>query len=636
MTNPQGPASLPTPSAQDNNTHDANGLLRTRSANLTYAAVITPSAAQGIVRSPPAPRLVPVSPGLSRLSPGTWIAPVSNSGFVRRKCLERLAPVSTVINREDSLDRLAPVHRGFAVANSLAGSQLAGVAVINCEQLDLQDTLALAGVAVINCERLQDTLAPICQLAGIAVIDCERSQDTLAPILVSPAVAISSTDPELAGIQINPGTVCKQCPERLAPVSLAIAWSSTDAQLIPVSPAIIPKQCLDRRTKKITAHSTTNERPAICFSSQIAAMAAAKRNNSINGDVHSEVAKPEMGCSELLSSDLRSLEEDSLPDQSDRSSSLTGFSIGHTSKKKRQTFATKQTKEKKHLVKQPNQSSSRQQKHKQQGPTSPLSDIPISQDSKKKLLLLASASKHNKKRKQPVKQKTLSSTSQQVKQPAGSVKLTAHQRQRRNKRVNERRKGKRETNRGKDFTTAPPPPEAHIVTRKMNPIDLFPEIIHDFCQRYLEFQRQTAKHKKYPKRYPKPNQIFPRNPTNIENNKALETVKEDFYLINNNYNMIYDERTGELVALAEFIHLDKLSESQRNDYDFLCLFLHWCKEFISPVASKSRSCGGVMWAIGWRKGYDGLEILDQLKQEKSCGTPFTPLEMSLSKKTMLI
>ncbi|PLW37411.1 hypothetical protein PCASD_09878 [Puccinia coronata f. sp. avenae] len=376
MTNPQGPASLPTPSAQDNNTHDANGLLRTRSANLTYAAVvsastqrtqivssvsrminpqglallptqITPSAAQGIVRLPPAPRLVPVSPGLSRLSPGTWIAPVSNSGFVRRKCLERLAPVSTVINREDSLDRLAPVHRGFAVANSLAGSQLAGVAVINCEQLDLQDTLALAGVAVINCERLQDTLAPICQLAGIAVIDCKRSQDTLAPILVSPAVAISSTDPELAGIQINPGTVCKQCPERLAPVSLAIAWSSTDAQLIPVSPAIIPKQCLDRRTKKITAHSTTNERPAICFSSQIAAMAAAKRNNSINGDVHSEVAKPEMGCSELLSSDLRSLEEDSLPDQSDRSSSLTGFSIGHTSKKKRQTFATEQTKEKK-------------------------------------------------------------------------------------------------------------------------------------------------------------------------------------------------------------------------------------------------------------------------------------------------
>ncbi|PLW25314.1 hypothetical protein PCANC_26675 [Puccinia coronata f. sp. avenae] len=200
MTNPRGPASLTTPSAQDNNTHDANGRLRTRSANLTYAAV-------GIVQLPPASQLVPIFPGLSRSSPGTWIAPVSNSGFVCGKCLERLAPVSTVINCKDSLDRLAAFHWGFAVANSLAGSQLAGVAVINCKQS--QDTLALAGVAVINREQLQDTLAPICQLAGVAVINHKQSQDTLAPILVSPAVAISSTDPELAGIQINPGTVCK-------------------------------------------------------------------------------------------------------------------------------------------------------------------------------------------------------------------------------------------------------------------------------------------------------------------------------------------------------------------------------------------------------------------------------------------
>ncbi|PLW30281.1 hypothetical protein PCANC_23350 [Puccinia coronata f. sp. avenae] len=221
MTNPRGPASLTTPSAQDNNTHDANGRLRTRSANLTYAAVVSASTQRTQIVSSASRMINPqglapiptqITPSaaqarLSRSSPGTWIAPVSNSGFVCGKCLERLAPVSTVINCKDSLDRLAAVHWGFAVANSLAGSQLAGVAVINCKQS--QDTLALAGVVVINCEQLQDTLAPICQLAGVAVINRKQLQDTLAPILVSPAVAISSTDPELAGIQINPGTVCK-------------------------------------------------------------------------------------------------------------------------------------------------------------------------------------------------------------------------------------------------------------------------------------------------------------------------------------------------------------------------------------------------------------------------------------------
>ena len=105
-------------------------------------------------------------------------------------------------------------------------------------------------------------------------------------------------------------------------------------------------------------------------------------------------------------------------------------------------------------------------------------------------------------------------------------KLTAHQQQRRNKHVNERRKGKRETNRRKDFTTAPPSPGAHIVTRKMNPIDLFPEITQDFRQWYLEFQRQTAKHKKHPKRHPKPNQIFPCNPPIFKIIKRWKQLKK--------------------------------------------------------------------------------------------------------------
>jgi hypothetical protein len=116
-------------------------------------------------------------------------------------------------------------------------------------------------------------------------------------------------------------------------------------------------------------------------------------------------------------------------------------------------------------------------------------------------------------------------------------------------------------------------------------------------------------------KHPKPAQIFPRNPTNSKNTLALETVKKDFYIINSNYNKIYDKRTNELVAMVEFIEFDNLSEQQWTEYNFLCLFLHKCKEFISPVASKSQKCGGVMWAIGWRKGYDGLKILGRYRDQ---------------------
>ncbi|PLW24578.1 hypothetical protein PCASD_06204 [Puccinia coronata f. sp. avenae] len=222
MTNPRGPASLTTPSAQDNNTHDANGRLRTRSANLTYAAVVSASTQRTQIVSSASRMINPqgLAPIPTQITPSAAQASVLSSD---KTSLNEAEPMSlqsghfliasgtsagSRLSRTLSLvSRLAAVHWGFAVANSLAGSQLAGVAVINCKQS--QDTLALAGVVVINCEQLQDTLAPICQLAGVAVINRKQLQDTLAPILVSPAVAISSTDPELAGIQINPGTVCK-------------------------------------------------------------------------------------------------------------------------------------------------------------------------------------------------------------------------------------------------------------------------------------------------------------------------------------------------------------------------------------------------------------------------------------------
>ncbi|WAQ89873.1 hypothetical protein PtA15_11A565 [Puccinia triticina] len=159
------------------------------------------------------------------------------------------------------------------------------------------------------------------------------------------------------------------------------------------------------------------------------------------------------------------------------------------------------------------------------------------------------------------------------------------------------------------LASAAPPPGSQIITRKMRPIDLFPAVTKDFRQRFAEYKLLMDEYKADPENNPKPPQVFARNPTKEENKSALEIVEKTLYTIDSNYNKIYDEGDNQMVALVEFIPLSDLSPSEWDDYDFLCLFLHQCKEFISPVASKSQKCQGIMWALGWRKGYDGLEIL---------------------------
>ncbi|EFP85245.2 uncharacterized protein PGTG_11414 [Puccinia graminis f. sp. tritici CRL 75-36-700-3] len=132
-----------------------------------------------------------------------------------------------------------------------------------------------------------------------------------------------------------------------------------------------------------------------------------------------------------------------------------------------------------------------------------------------------------------------------------AANLTPHQRQKRDKNKSSRRRAKRLKDSLDFFTSAAPPPGAQIITRKMKPIDLFPAISEEFHDKLIEYNHRLAEHKKDP----------------------------------------------------------------RNDLDFLYLFLHQCKEFISPVASKSQKCGGIMWAVGWRKGYKELEILGRYRDQ---------------------
>ncbi|KAA1095371.1 hypothetical protein PGT21_050008 [Puccinia graminis f. sp. tritici] len=140
-----------------------------------------------------------------------------------------------------------------------------------------------------------------------------------------------------------------------------------------------------------------------------------------------------------------------------------------------------------------------------------------------------------------------------------AVNLTPHQRQKRNKNRSSRRRAKRLKDSLDFFTSAAPLPGAQIITRKMNPIDLFPAISEEFCDKITKYKHQLAEHKKDPGNLKKPPTVYPRNPTMDENTSALEIVQKSFRIIDSNYNKIYDEQTNRLIALVEFIDLSDLS-----------------------------------------------------------------------------
>ncbi|PLW46178.1 hypothetical protein PCANC_08785 [Puccinia coronata f. sp. avenae] len=197
--------------------------------------------------------------------------------------------------------------------------------------------------------------------------------------------------------------------------------------------------------------------------------------------------------------------------------------------------------------------------------------------------------------------------------------LNAHQQMKRNACTSKRRKGKRERHSLKNFTSNAPPPAFCIIQKKVEPIDLFPAVTQDLKQRILERENLRALYENDPTNQIEPtkSKLYPRNPTNEENEIANKTVKDTFYPIESGYAKIYDKRNNQIIAMVEFIEFSNLSKQQWNDLNYLSVFLHQCKEFISPVASQSRKCGGVMWALGWRKGYKELEILGRYRNQKA-------------------
>lgn len=99
-----------------------------------------------------------------------------------------------------------------------------------------------------------------------------------------------------------------------------------------------------------------------------------------------------------------------------------------------------------------------------------------------------------------------------------------------------------------------------------------------------------------------------RRPTNSELSDALEIAKKFKYFSRGKVVVLDKEHEQQIVAIIEFTPLDELTPEEFDDLGTVSKFLHRCKDFVNQVSSDTRSWGGKMWAVGWRKCMDAFKL----------------------------
>jgi hypothetical protein len=64
-----------------------------------------------------------------------------------------------------------------------------------------------------------------------------------------------------------------------------------------------------------------------------------------------------------------------------------------------------------------------------------------------------------------------------------------------------------------------------------------------------------------------------------------------------------------IIAVIDFTKLDNLFPKEHKDLSFFTSFLHSYKKFVNPVTCPSRSWGGKMWELGWRKAMVTAQLI---------------------------
>ncbi|KNF03600.1 hypothetical protein PSTG_03123 [Puccinia striiformis f. sp. tritici PST-78] len=97
-----------------------------------------------------------------------------------------------------------------------------------------------------------------------------------------------------------------------------------------------------------------------------------------------------------------------------------------------------------------------------------------------------------------------------------------------------------------------------------------------------------------------------RRPTADELHQA-EKIVDRFHPFDHGKVVVLDRTNGAVLAVIQFLPINKLSDEEKVDINFVTTFLHQSKKFVNVVAP-SRTWGGRMWAVGWRKCMKACEL----------------------------
>ncbi|EFP82863.1 uncharacterized protein PGTG_09831 [Puccinia graminis f. sp. tritici CRL 75-36-700-3] len=112
-------------------------------------------------------------------------------------------------------------------------------------------------------------------------------------------------------------------------------------------------------------------------------------------------------------------------------------------------------------------------------------------------------------------------------------------------------------------------------------------------------------------------ELFPHmlgnNPDRLPTNAKFEycnNLIKNFRLFNHGKVVIHDKKDkSKIIALIEFTPFDEMTPNGLADINYITRFLHSDKQFVNAVGSETRSWGGRMFAIGWRKAMVGFPLI---------------------------
>ncbi|KAA1078346.1 hypothetical protein PGT21_033864 [Puccinia graminis f. sp. tritici] len=116
---------------------------------------------------------------------------------------------------------------------------------------------------------------------------------------------------------------------------------------------------------------------------------------------------------------------------------------------------------------------------------------------------------------------------------------------------------------------------------------------------------------------PKANDDPNRKPTADEIKYALDLAGKFYYFGKGKIALLDEDNQYEVIALIEFIPFEKLSEKEKTDLNTVALFLNSVRKFVNTVGSDSRSWGGNMWMVGWRKAMQSYQLFGRYRDKKA-------------------